>query len=435
MPSTRSAQLAAALLSLAVTTPSLAQVTPDAQAQLMKRLEQLASELEKVKSELQQMKAAQAATAAAVAAAPAPAATLQSSPTSTIAPATQLSSYGEINYNRPTKNSAAAQADIRRFVLGYQHRFDERTKVVAELEVEHAVSSADDPGEVEVEQVYVEHRLNETYGLRAGLFLMPLGLLNQNHEPTAFYGVERNFVETRIIPSTWREGGVQIFGEHDNGISWSAGISTGFDLGKWDATSSEGRESPLGAIHQEMALAKSRDLSVFGAVDWRGIPGLRLGGGIFTGKASHGAEGFAAPSARITLWDLHARWTPGAWDLSGVYARGSISGAAALNQTFAGAIALVPRTFDGWYLQAAYKWRLGGDYALAPFARIERVNTGRSFAGVVQGLNPDSYDTEGIFTVGANFNLNPSVVLKADYQRFKIARDANRINLGLGFSF
>ncbi|MFX8203624.1 hypothetical protein ABTL17_20170, partial [Acinetobacter baumannii] len=78
-------------------------------------------------------------------------------------------------------------------------------------------ASSSDKGEVEVEQLYIEHRLNDTYGLRAGLFLMPVGLLNTNHEPTAYYGVERNFVETAIIPSTWREGGVQLFGEHDSG--------------------------------------------------------------------------------------------------------------------------------------------------------------------------------------------------------------------------
>ena len=79
------------------------------------------------------------------------------------------------------------------------------------------VASADDPGEVEVEQAYVEHQLGPVWALRAGLFLMPVGLLNENHEPTAYYGVERNFVETAIIPTTWREGGVQMVGSFDNG--------------------------------------------------------------------------------------------------------------------------------------------------------------------------------------------------------------------------
>jgi hypothetical protein len=144
--------------------------------------------------------------------------------------------------------------------------------------------------------------------VRAGLFLMPAGLLNENHEPTAFFGVERNFVETAIIPSTWREGGIQLVGNFDNGLTVQGGISSSFDLTKWDAAATEGAESPLGSIHQELALAKARDLAVFGAVNWRGMPGLLVGASLFTGGATHGQ---AAASSRVTLWDAHARWTPG----------------------------------------------------------------------------------------------------------------------------
>ena len=86
--------------------------------------------------------------------------------------------------------------------------------------------------------------------------------MNTNHEPTAYYGVERNFVETAIIPSTWREAGLGLSSTLDNGLTWDVGLTTGFDLAKWDAASNEGRESPLGSIHQEGQLAKSRDLSV-----------------------------------------------------------------------------------------------------------------------------------------------------------------------------
>src|SRR2546430_883083 len=87
-----------------------------------------------------------------------------------------------------------------------------QTAIEAELAVEHSVSSASDRGEVEVEQAYIEHQIDPRWAVRGGLFLMPVGLLNENHEPTAYYGVERNFVETAIIPTTWREGGVQFVG-------------------------------------------------------------------------------------------------------------------------------------------------------------------------------------------------------------------------------
>jgi hypothetical protein len=406
------------------------------EAQLMGRLDQLASELEKVKTELKTMKEQQAKAAAVAATAPVGAVYASGAGNSASgAPATTLTAYGEIGYSRPSKNSAATTTDVGRFVTGFQHRFNDRTKVVAELEVEHSVTSATDAGEVAVEQVYVEHRINQNFGVRAGLFLIPLGLINQNHEPHTFYGVNRPTVETSIIPSTLREVGVQVFGEHDNGVSWSAGITTGFDLTKWDPLNGEGVESPLRTLHQEGQLAKSKDLSFFGAADWRGIPGLRVGAGFTTGKAGHGTGGFATPNARTLLWDVHAQWTPGPWDFAAVYAKGSISGAGALNKTFSGAPYLVPKSFDGWYAQAAYKFRLSGDYKVSPFVRYERINTGRSFDGVVPGFNVSAYDTESIWTAGLNFNIAPTVVIKADYQRYKIVTDSNRFNLGLGFSF
>jgi hypothetical protein len=357
---------------------------------------------------------------------------VEPSPASSSEPATVLTSYGEINVNRPTHASQNAQADVRRFVLGYQHRFDARTKVVTELEVEHAVSSSSDPGEVEVEQAYIERQITPNLALRAGLFLMPVGLLNENHEPTAFYGVERNFVETAIIPSTWREGGVQLVGQSDNGLTVQGGVTTGFDLNKWDASSTEGRESPLGSIHQEMALAKSHDLAVFGALNWRGIPGLLVGGSLFTGQAT---QAQAVATARVTLWDVHARWTPGRWDLSTVYTRGSISNTAALNAALVGNPTLIPKTFDGFYVQGAYKVWSQADYALSPFVRWEQFNTAKSFADLGAGLTPDAARAERVVTVGANFQFSPGIVLKADYQRFREAPELNRVNLGLGWSF
>ena len=413
--------------------------------ELARKLDLLAAELAAVKVQLAQIqkdRAAQAPATAAPVAAAAPASSPAAAPVVATAsaansgasnqPATVLTSYGEINYNRPTRASENAQADVRRFVLGYQHRFDAKTKVVTELEVEHAVSSADDPGEVEVEQAYIEHQFTPTWAARAGLFLIPAGLLNENHEPTSFYGVERNFVETAIIPSTWREGGVQIVGSFDNGLTVQGGVTTSFDLTKWDATSTEGRESPLGAIHQEMALAKARDLAVFGAVNWRGVPGLLLGGSLFTGNATHGQ---ATTQSRITLWDLHARWTPGRWDLSSVYSRGTISNTAALNATLVGNPTLIPKSFDGWYVQGAYKVWSHEDYALSPFVRWEQFNTARSYADLGPGLTPDASPYERVVTLGANFQITPQIVVKADYQRFRENKDLNRVNLGLGWSF
>jgi hypothetical protein len=430
-----SAALAAAFLAAPVA--ALAQETD-----LAKRVEQLAAELEKVKAELAAQRAQAAAAAAPAAssapaqpAAAAPVAAAAAAPAAALAASTVFSGYGEVNYNHPVRNASGAQTDLRRAVIGIQHRFDEKTKVVAEFEWEHAIASASDSGESAIEQMYVEREFNNGLRGKAGLFLMPVGLLNQNHEPTAYYGVERNFVETAIIPTTWREAGVGLSGEFGNGFTWDTGLTTGFDLTKWDAASDEGRESPLGAIHQEGQLAKSRDLQLHGALNWRGYPGLLIGGSVFTGKAGHATTDFAANDARVTLAELHTRYTPGAWDLSALWAYGRISNTEALNATFVGNPTPVPSSFAGWYLQAAYKLWQDADYALSPFARFESFDTARTYASQPAGLGVPTTPYERVATVGANLMVAQGVVLKADYQKFRQDKSRDRVNLGVGFSY
>jgi len=418
--------LATALTAL----PSQAQNAPAADATaLMQRIEQMAADMAQLKAQLVQLQASQAA-----AARPAPAAEAARAATpEAAAPATVLSGYGELEYSRPRRQATQAQADLRRVVLGVAHRFDDQTRLVTEIEIEHGVSSAGDAGEVAVEQAYIEHQLTPTWRLLGGLFLMPSGLLNENHEPSAFLGVGRNEVETAIIPTTWREGGLMAVGQFDNGLTWQAGLSTGFNLGKWDASSTEGRESPLGAIHQEMSVANARNLAWFSALNWRGVPGLQLGGSWFSGGATQGLT--PGVSSRITLWEGHARWTPGRWDISALVARGQISQTAALNAPLVGSATLIPARFDGAYVQAGYQLWRQGRYQLTPFARWETVNTGRSYADLGPGLTPSALPTERIVTLGANLQFAPGVVLKADWQRFGVNRDNDRTRLGLGWSF
>lgn len=427
--------LAARAVALAFCTlPMLAHAS---EADLMQRLDKLAAELDQVKAELAATRKKSDAVEARQLAAPAPVAASQTSTSSAMGsePQTVLSGYGEVNYNRPSKDASAAQTDVRRAVIGIQHRFDAKTKLVTEFEWEHAVTSADDKGESEVEQLYIEREFDNGLRAKVGLFLMPAGLLNTNHEPTAYYGVERNFVETAIIPSTWREAGVGLSSTLDNGLTWDLGLTTGFDLGKWDAASTEGRESPLASIHQEGQLAKSRNLSGHAALNWRGVPGLLLGGYVFSGEVAQGAANFAAPNSRVTLWDVHARYTPGKWDLAGVYARGTISNTGALNATFAGNPTPVPSSFDGWYLQAAYQAWKSQDYVLTPFVRYEQFTTARGYAGQAQGVEVAAGPTEKVTTAGANLRVGEGVVLKADYQKFQTDRTRDRLNLGMGYAF
>ena len=408
------------------------------EAALKAELDVLRAEVAELQAQMKQLRGTQAdakpANPPAVAAAP----TSPVQPSAPAANATSLWGYGELNYNHPTARAADAQADLRRAVIGFSHAFDEATHVYGELEWEHAVASAGDSGETEVEQLYIEHALAPQYGVRAGLMLVPLGLLNEHHEPTQYYGVERNFVETAIIPSTWREGGVAMYGGTDSGLSWNAGVGTGPALSKWDPASDGGRTSPLGSIHQELQLARARDPALFAALNWAGIPGLGVGGGVFAGKIGQGAD-FAGKDARLLLGEVHARWQNGPFDLSAVYARGTVSDTQALNLTFLGEPTPVPKAFWGGYAQGAWRALAWDESNLSPFVRYEQFNTGAAYATQAMGLGTASLPTEKVWTAGINYYLNPNVVFKFDYQGFN--RDdaelgyGNRFNLGIGYQF
>jgi outer membrane murein-binding lipoprotein Lpp len=407
-------------------------------ADLRARIDRLEAEIQALKSELNQVSSKTEAIAnqqeAVSPTANTSATAGNATPASAALAATTIFGYGEINYNHP-RDSSQAQADLRRAVFGFGHRFDDKTRFASEFEFEHAIASADDQGEAEVEQFYIDHRLAQNVNLKAGLFLMPFGLLNESHEPTHYYGVERNFVETAIIPSTWREGGLGIYGSTDFGLAWDAGVTTGFDLSKWDATSSEGSESPLGSVHQELQLAKAKDLAAYGALNWRGTPGLVLGASLFMGKSGQGTPGSLVEHSRVTLWDAHVRWTPGRWDLSGVYAKGSISDTANFNLVNAFQPTPIPKEFYGWYWQAAYRIWESGDQSLTPFVRYERYNTASAYEALPAGLAIDPLPTEAVTTAGVNYQLNPNVVFKADYQTFHVDSARDRFDLGLGLTF
>ena len=134
-------------------------------------------------------------------------------------------------------------------------------------------------------------------------------MLNQNHEPTAYYGVYRPDVETKIVPSTWREVGLGLSGDAPSGLTWDVALTTAPNLSKWDPSSTEGRvRGPLQAMHGEGQFAAARDLGVVGALNWRGVPGLLVGGSIVYDRIEQNQTDFLGNGAKLLLLDLHARY-------------------------------------------------------------------------------------------------------------------------------
>jgi len=146
---------------------------------------------------------------------------------------TTIGGYGELHYN--DYEDKDAKVDFHRFVLFFGHEFTDKLRFFSEFELEHGlVKDTDDGsngGEVELEQAYVEYDYSETVTTKAGLFLIPVGIINETHEPPTFYGVERNGVEKNIIPATWWEAGVAANFKLAPGLSVDAAVTSGLSVG------------------------------------------------------------------------------------------------------------------------------------------------------------------------------------------------------------
>ena len=408
-----------------------------ADASVEQKLEILQKELDELRAELAKMKSQQAAPASASGqqstAASAPPSASPGIMSGLAAGSNTFGGYGELHYNNYRDSDKKDEIDFHRFVLFYGHKFNDRLRFYSELEVEHALVEGGG-GAVELEQAFLDYRINDALNLKIGAFLVPIGILNETHEPPTFFGVERNEVESRIIPSTWREAGLGVNGEIVQGLRYEAGLTSSLDAGKFSEP-----EKGIREMRTELREAAAHDFAFYGALNYRGVPGLAVGASVFTGNTGQNGASDAAlknVNGRLLLWDVHAQYRLGGLELRGLYARGSLGDAdkittAAIARSGDSSL-IAPKTFWGYYAEAGYHFRLGDEMELAPFVRYERYNTQ---ASVPSGFSADPKNNERVTTLGVNFKLHPQVVFKADFQDFKEDPKKDRFNLGVGYMF
>ena len=340
---------------------------------------------------------------------------------------TTIGGYGELHYNNfQGEAKAKDEIDFHRFVLFIGHRFNDWISFKSELELEH--SNTENDGAVELEQAYLDFNFNDKLNIKAGIFLMPLGFINETHEPPTFYGVERNFIETRIIPSTWWEAGAAVYGEIAPGWKYQAGLTSSLDGSKFENFATKGiREG-----RRNVSEAPAENIAFAGRLDYTGQPGLTAGVSLFTGKTGQDNAALNGADARLTLWDAHVRYNKDKFDIRALYAQGHLSDAAELNAVFGLETA---ERFYGYYIEAAYHIWQQGDHDFAPFIRFEKWDTQAALpTGTARGVGSKNH----VVTVGANYSPHPQVVIKADYQKFDEddgSKGDKRFNLGLGYMF
>ena len=355
-----------------------------------------------------------------------------------------IGGYGEAFYRNFVGESSDAidAADALRLVTYFGYKFSEALVFHSEIEFEHASTSK--AGEVSVEFVALDFFWNEWLNARAGLLLVPMGFVNELHEPPFFYGVNRPEVERQIIPSTWRENGVGVFGRgFGEELRYRAYVVNGFDATGYSA-------SGLRGGRQKGSRAKADQLAFVGRLDWRPRAELLLSGSIYSGDAGQNQEidtvafgSVEIPDARTTLLEAHGEYRSGGLSMRGLYTRAFVDDADTLTLALRdageiGASEVIAEEMVGAYFEVAYDvypWLWShSERALEPFLRVEYLDTQDE---VPSGFSRDRTLGEMIYTIGASFRPHANVVLKVDYRTRDRERgdDEEAINLGLGFAF
>ncbi|MGI2324229.1 MULTISPECIES: hypothetical protein [unclassified Methylococcus] len=355
-----------------------------------------------------------------------------------------IGGYGEFFYtnfqNDGVEKSLQQKntADMARLVLYAGYKFNDWIVLNNEIEFEHGSTGegSEEKGEVSVEFSYLDFLFDPRANVRTGLMLVPMGFINEIHEPTFFHGNRRPEVEQLIIPTTWREMGVGVHGEIVPGLVYRAYGINGLNAEGFDSFGiREGRQGGSQALAENLAFT--------GRVDYMPpeLPGLMVGASTFLGDAGQGnvfmtAAGPQKPNVFTQLYEGHLQWHYRGFEFRALGAWGGIGDAAILSEAKG---ETVGSSNYGWYVEGAYDvlpwlWQ-GTTQYLAPFVRYQRYNT---LATVPDGFTDyDGLYDRRIYQAGLTYKPITNIVIKADYQNISSGAGQlpGQFNLGVGFIY
>jgi len=348
-----------------------------------------------------------------------------------------IGGYGELLYQNFQQRDDGAPAprdtiDLLRAVVYVGYKFNDRYLFNSEIEFEHAGASDEHDGEAAVEFAYLDMLRHPELNVRAGLVLIPMGFLNELHEPTVYLSAQRPAVETDLLPTTWREFGAGIFGDVGP-VSYRTYVVNGIDASRFEG------EGIHEASH-EGSEAAAEDFAWVGRADWTIRPGLVLGASAWLGNSGQGLRAASGRSLRVgtRIFEAHAEWRWQGLQVRGLFARASLSDTAALNRTLGleGDDAVASR-LDGGYVELGYDLfalHPHGGRSLTPFVRYETLDTQASMAG---GLKADPANDRDLVTLGLAWKPMERIVVKTDYRNVsnQAGTGQDQFNIALGYVF
>ncbi len=314
-----------------------------------------------------------------------------------------IGGYGKMDYTNYLDQDGKDELDIYRFIIYFGYQFTDNIKLVSEIEWEHGGRESTG-GYGVVEQAYIDFRASDALSVKVGHVLVPVGMVNLYHEPSAFPTVARPEVEKHIVPSTWHENGVVAHGSFGDGLSYQAGIIAALNANKGNS---------IRKMRQSGQNALAEDFGFVGRLDYK-ASGFYAGASYYTGDAGQGAEGV---DVSTMVAEVHAGFNVAGFDVNALYAVNQIDGNNLSGKD--GASKDISTDGEGYYVNASYTM-----YEWTPFVQYEAYTT------------DDRKDDITLTTIGINYKPVHNVVLKANYVlKDKRGKDDNRVDMGIGWNF
>jgi hypothetical protein len=249
--------------------------------------------------------------------------------------------------------------------------------------------------------------------------------LNEHHEPTLYYSVERPYTEKYIIPTTWQTGGFGLAGRVLGGLNYRLYFIEGMDASLFTSSGVKDGQAILSEDEN-----KAFNFGGVGRLEYTGFPGLGIGTSLYSAGAAQGDPTIS--HAQVTMWDVDLRYRVAGFDFTGLYAHTWINNADRIS-------AVVGETIGsqmiGWYLEGAYHLGrlINSSLDFVPFIRWEDID---SQATTDSGIRTPGTDRQ-VLTAGLAFYPHRDVAIKADWEYWQDDTDdtATRYNIGMAFTF
>jgi hypothetical protein len=338
-----------------------------------------------------------------------------------------IGGYGEVHYNQPLneKQKDLGTLDVHRIVMFLGYNFSKNTQFVSEIEYEYAK-------ELWVEQAFLQHKINKYINLRAGLLLVPMGIINEYHEPTTFHGVERPLIDNVIAPSTWREIGAGFTGTIlPVSLIYQAYVVSGPN--GYDTKGIFNGQKGIREGRQKGSKAYMSSPNYTAKIEYFGIKNLNVGlSGYFGKSQSRLFNKLHTDSARLqTIADSSVIGISliGAdlrYQTKGIELRGQVYHTRFTNTEQYNLLTSVNGTPNdlgssmiGYYAEIGYNvFRPFENIKseLIPFVRYEYYNTHKT---VMDGMQKNQAYENTIITTGLTYRINKNAAFKTDLQFIK----------------